>query len=448
MKQNIFIAILIMMRFISPITADLSYIGLMIFAFQGRIQSIQALLLCWFITMANPELVAASSLSGAGRYLVFLAVALVAVLKSSILRGKVRLDKQVKYVLFISCLLVINSIIASPIMDVSLLKAVSWCMVVTSLYAHFISLTKEERLFVERWIYSFFVIILVASVPLIVTSYGYIKNTTGFNGVMNHPQVLGPLMAILGAWTLSDFLQGKRKLLHSLLILGATLLLVLMSEARTAGLAMVLGLVLSMLVVVFHGSRIKHVLPVLLTRRTLAIVWLLITVSIAFSSYLIDGMQHYISKSGRSEASSLLEAYDRSRGRLIEQMKVNISENPWFGIGFGIASDASEMNIRRDQLTGLSIGAAVEKGVMPLAVLEELGVFVFLIIMYWLFTLLKAARQRNFLSIYILFVCLLINMGESIFFSPGGQGLLVLILVACFTANTKHQVSENVENKT
>ncbi len=70
----------------------------------------------------------------------------------------------------------------------------------------------------------------------------------------------------------------------------------------------------------------------------------------------------------------MLEAYDLSRGSLIDEMWQNITEHPLAGIGFGIGSDPSEMEIERDPVFRLPIGAPIEKGVLPIAVVEELGI--------------------------------------------------------------------------
>src|SRR5690606_4707588 len=91
----------------------------------------------------------------------------------------------------------------------------------------------------------------------------------------------------------------------------------------------------------------------------------------------------YISKSGRAEVASVIEAYDTSRGGLIAEMWTNIIDKPLQGIGFGIASDPRDMDVTRDQLLGLPTGAAIEKGVLPLAVLEEVGLIGLILISLW-----------------------------------------------------------------
>jgi hypothetical protein len=150
----------------------------------------------------------------------------------------------------------------------------------------------------------------------------------------------------------------------------------------------------------------------------------------------------YISKSGRADATSIAEAYEVSRGPKIEDMWVNIQDKPFLGIGFGIASKPEQMLVVRDPLLGLPISAAVEKGVLPVAVLEELGALGLQLVALWLWNLIRrAARRGGFTSLTVLFVALLINMGESVLFSPGGMGLLVLIMIGWASSHNRDVAS-------
>ena len=123
------------------------------------------------------------------------------------------------------------------------------------------------------------------------------------------------------------------------------------------------------------------------------------------------------------------------------EMWENIQEKPFFGIGFGVASNIQEMNIKRDPLLGLPIGAAVEKGVLPLAVLEEVGLVGFSVVFAWLFSLLRRWGRGGVMSVSVGLTALLLNMGEATFFSPGGMGLLSLVLIGWVVACGQHKVS-------
>ncbi len=140
-------------------------------------------------------------------------------------------------------------------------------------------------------------------------------------------------------------------------------------------------------------------------------------------------MQHFITKSGRHDVGGLMEAYNRSRGRLMDAMLANIGEHPLTGIGFGIASDPWHMNVRTDAVFGLPVGASIEKGVTPLMVLEELGVFGAALVALWVVALLRGCARGGLAPLAICLTALLLNMGEATLFSPGGFGLLLLVLL-------------------
>src|SRR5690606_8938271 len=120
--------------------------------------------------------------------------------------------------------------------------------------------------------------------------------------------------------------------------------------------------------------------------------------------------------SGRAgSVESFAEAYSKSRGGLIDRMFENINENPLTGIGFGIASIPEEMNIERDPVFGLPIGAAIEKGVMPIALIEELGAPAAIIVAIWIFILIRRAAFNSVTALSVSVTVLLINMGENVF---------------------------------
>ena len=119
----------------------------------------------------------------------------------------------------------------------------------------------------------------------------------------------------------------------------------------------------------------------------------------------------------------------------------NIEAQPWRGIGFGLASDPATMVVDRDPILDLPTGATIEKGVMPIAVLEELGAFGFIAVMLWLWMLIsRAARGGGMTALAVFYTALLLNMGESVLFSPGGMGLLFLILIG-WAASARHETS-------
>jgi hypothetical protein len=67
---------------------------------------------------------------------------------------------------------------------------------------------------------------------------------------------------------------------------------------------------------------------------------------------------------------------------------------------------------------------------MPLAILEEVGIFGAGAVLAWLYVLTRGAARRGIAASVVFWTALVTNMGESTLFSPGGLGLLMLILIA------------------
>jgi hypothetical protein len=108
----------------------------------------------------------------------------------------------------------------------------------------------------------------------------------------------------------------------------------------------------------------------------------------------------------------------------------NIRKHPMTGIGFGIASDPDQMEVGRDPIFNLPVGAPIEKGIMPVAVVEEVGIPGALIVAGWFVLLLRRAARGGIAALAVASTVLFLNLGEANIFSPGGMGLLEIILLA------------------
>lgn len=424
-----YIILAIIMRCASAPTANASYIAIAVYALFGRVQIIQALLLSWIFTMLNSGLVPDASSASLGRYFViFFAAA------SLILRG---INKKInKYVsklniltLFLGILLIVHSLIFSFVVDVSILKIISWLVVVLTLLSAWQGLTFAQRIVLFNQLYWGLIWLLLLSLPLLaVPSIGYMTNGTGFQGFLNHPQAFGPTVALVGALVGGRILEASKPRWLDIALLVLCLVLSILSEARTAGLAMLLGLTVSALLSpMFAGVSRRQMLPGLHSRRLKVAASVALIGAFATGPILIGTLSSYIFK--RTDSTNLIQAADASRGDLVGKMILNIRNNLWTGIGFGIASNPLEMVVERDQLLGLPISALVEKGVMPVAVVEELGIVGALAVLSWIFLVLRRGARAGVPQFAVLITLLLVNFGESMLFSVGGMGMLLLILL-------------------
>lgn len=69
-----------------------------------------------------------------------------------------------------------------------------------------------------------------------------------FRGGLNYPQAFGPTVAILGAISGSRLFSQPKPSWGNLGVFAGSLVLILLSEARTEGVALILGLVIGFIV--------------------------------------------------------------------------------------------------------------------------------------------------------------------------------------------------------
>ena len=237
-------------------------------------------------------------------------------------------------------------------------------------------------------------------------------------------------MALLGAFILGQLLEQKKPSWKLIFSLSFIFLLIFMTESRTSGIALFLAFFIC-IVFIFLISRhnLESYSPAVKSKRLFSIGLILIFFFVIDASYfnLVD---YFITKSSKAEVSGLIDAFITSRSVLYEPMITNIIENPFTGIGFGIASDPKSMAITNDPIFGLPIQAPIEKGITFLMVLEEVGLIGFLLFILWLFLLINRSISNGIAAFLVLITLLLINVGESVLFSPGGAGLIIIIALS------------------
>lgn len=416
------------LRLLSETTANLSFLVLALLALYGRREAILALALSWLFTMLSPGLAPAATLGAVGRYAVIFAAAASVCLRFRPALYQMGQKRIIFFTLLLGVFLLLHSIFFSAMPDVSALKVVSWTVTVATLLAAWGGLSQSQSQQTIDLLFGWLTMVMLVSLPLLVLPIGYLRNGQGFQGVLGHPQAFGPTMSLLGIWLALGLLAQGRPHWHRVLTACLCIVLVIMSEARTAGLALLGGLVCAMLFAILHSrASVVSLYPGLRSPRVISALFLAVFMAVAFAPRVAEKMDMYISK--RTEVDGVMAAYDRSRGRLINEMWANISKSPLTGIGFGIASNPQGMRISRDAIFDLPVGASIEKGVLPLAVVEEVGLFGLLAVLLWGWGVFRRALKGGGLPVGLLGTILLLNLGESTFFSVGGMGMLSMVLL-------------------
>lgn len=261
-----------------------------------------------------------------------------------------------------------------------------------------------------------------------------LSQSTGlFNGVTWHSQTLGPTVAMLNAFVLSDYLSNlrKRSMLY-LALLAAVPILVYMTSSRTALFAYLLSVFASVFFFMGekHASSSKK-------GKVLMNLTLLVIVSAAAIFVLPGGLMRvegFLRKTREIEnmdrSVALSESLTKTRMGLVESGWANFKEKPILGNGFQVSKQMQGID---SSDTKMLFSAPIEKGVLPVMVLEEGGVIgagLFLAFVLSLYAKYRKLQFTCFLSTFTVFLGL--NFGEAAFFSTsGGGGILWMV---CFCA--------------
>lgn len=422
----------LLMRVSDPVTANFSFVLLAFSALLGLPQAIQALFLSWFFSILNEGIQPLPESASITRYLVVSCS-----MFSVFLHGCPVLDWRsagpVAVVSFMFGLAVIvHSLLFSMIPDVSILKVSSWLAVIVTLLLAWDMLDKRKRETLFLQLYYALVFLSVASIPLYFSVLGFLRypGYHFFQGILNHPQAFGLMTASLSILAFGRIVASPKPLFSDLLILPVAVALMYLTKARVAGFSFLAAMMSAgLLVVLFTRRSAKFVVPGLFSKRVHQYALTMVSLGIIFWPNVSSTARGYISK--QSTSSDIIGKIIDSRGILVNPMLENIQRHPLTGIGFGISTNPNKpMVVVRESYFGLPVSATAEKGVMPIAVLEELGAFGFAVFAVLVGVMIRQGLTAGFPAFSMLMLIIWTNMAELTFFSPGGSGLLLLILLA------------------
>lgn len=322
--------------------------------------------------------------------------------------------------------LVIVSLMSAPFVaaapDVSIMKIVTFFV---GACAALIGFWKCRDHNWTPFFIAFLLVVVVASAPLMFSQIGVFLNKRGFQGITNHPQFFGGLLAPLTAWLLAMIYVGKVRPFWIGLVFLA-LVQIFMSESRNAALSVALGLAAA------AGTRVFSLRPgdLRVTPRGLATASAsLLAGAVLLSQFdrVAAFLNAFMSK--RLTGGSLDSIFAESRGQLLRLSLENFADSPWFGIGFGMPSIHWQLEVVR--VGGIPVSASVEKGIWYIAVLEELGVIGAALAIGMIVAIgLPTLRRNAAPAAALVFTIFASNLGEATMFSAGGLGLFLWALLA------------------
>ena len=405
----------------------LVYLVLAGVALLGPKAALQALALSWLATLLNPGIFSKSEAAEMLRWLVIASAFTSVALRS--VRLSMRLPAPIIGVALFSVVATTTSVLTSYAPDVSIVRVLSFFTVAFTVLMAF-DLTRGDSHFWRTWFVSFVGIIIALGLVFVGSDLGYTRNARGFQGLLNHPQLYGSFLAPVLAYLL--FLRRRASLPRYvwpvLLAVGAVSLV--LTQARVGAVALLIGAGVAVVWWTLELAR-RGALRVdgRVLAASLASALVLIPLGVRYSGAVQEGITDFVFK--RSSATYVVEAFEASRGGLIERSLQSFYANPVLGIGFGVPSDPGQLRVSRVPVLGIPLGAPVEKGFTGTSVLEELGLvgFVFFITMIVL-VLRPAFRTRTEAAPVALAVAALaVTIGESVLFAVGGHGLMTWIFL-------------------
>lgn len=248
--------------------------------------------------------------------------------------------------------------------------------------------------------------------------------------MLQHPQMFGPTMGLLATWLFASWLTAPTTSLLRRAVFFLALAWIYLSQARIGALVFLAGALAAITTGPLSAALNKYArIPRIRGGRLVVVVVSLIILGIVAGPSIASRAQEFLGK-GRT-AESIRDAALTSRGFLIEEMMVNIRAKPMVGIGLGIASDLDkEQMVVRDPYFGIAIMAPVEKGVLPIAMVEEFGAPLAILYGIWFGILLLNAIKGGVVNGSLCVAALIFNVAEAVFFSPGGCGMLDLTVAA------------------
>jgi uncharacterized membrane protein YhdT len=424
------IALLLLRISPAPLNA-MSYPCLAVYSLLGRRQAILALFLLYFFNTWTHAFGEPPRLASIFRHFNILVAAFSVLVIHLGRRPRSTIPGFLWWTAGLSALLIAHSGAMSTMPSISILKAISFALTIQTLLTGWSSLSREERTLLEYQIFGFLNALAVFSVPLIGRPAGYLRRTRFFKGLLVHSQTFGPTMAYLATWAITSWLSQRRGRLLLFASFTLSCVMLYLTKSRIALVVLLAGIAAGLIFgPVIHGlSQLQADQGIRKGRLVLLAVVIAVAAGVA-GPRLVSSVNEFLKK-GR-ETESVVDAVKQSREFVVERMLSNIRNRPLTGIGFGVPSNPDVEDwygYTRDPFFGLPIMAPVEKGVMPIAMIEEMGVPLAMLYFVWMGGLFWLSARAGVVPAALCAAGFATGVAEAALFSPGGAGMMTLVLV-------------------
>jgi hypothetical protein len=328
----------------------------------------------------------------------------------------------------------ICSLLSGYFVHIALLKLRSFWVGMTGFFACMHSI-RQRRIDTTEWFVAQAVAVCglcLASLILGVSTNFKEHATAGnlHNLGFYHSQTMGPFGALLVLYLLCVFLfAGHRNRWLCTPLILFLLYCIKLSGSRTGLGTLLFGIVVLLSCAFLWHRRGLERLRINLSRKTLAV--LLIVATFLFIAYevkpgggLSKTIKGFVAKKSTEVESITVEDVTSSRAGAIAHSLSNFRQSPVFGIGFQVATtDYFRQNAS-------VFYAPVEKGFLPTALLEEVGLVGTFFFLVFIFAMLGRLFHDRNVPGFTLFASLLIsNLGEASLFALAGHGAYGWLIV-------------------
>jgi hypothetical protein len=418
------------LRVASKPTSALAYVVLAGWALTGRRQAILSLFFCWLFNMISHVFCGSPLYAAQLRFVIFFAAAFSVLLHGPSRTSTTKVGSLAAATITVLVLIVGHSMVASLITDVSVLKSVTFSVVFMTVLCGWGWMAPAERHLTIQTIFGSLMLVVLFGLPMRLAGRGMMGFSSFFCGVIYHSQTMGMIAATVAAALMAQCLTIRPLRWWRVLLLGLALIELYWTGSRASAVALAGGVGLAFIVQLFGSVLfVRGENPRIVAARLGVAGLLFLLLLIVAGRQIGGGLRKFLLKYGEKEDVSLLEQGMSTRQELIDTMSENIRRHPLSGIGFGVGSTPQRrQNIVRDPYFGLPIMATVEKGVLPFVILEEFGIPLGVMVFFWIGLLVLCASRGGIVPFAVFLTSMLTNLAESSFFSPGGVGLLAIIL--------------------
>jgi O-antigen ligase len=397
--------------------------------------AIRAFSLCFLGLVANQAIVLKTPIWTVARFLLPAICLVRFTLDLSAMRQPLLRPRYLAALLAFVAVAAVLSIATQYFVHIALLKLANFAIGSFAIFAG-IKVIQARRTDMTEWFVAMVVAVAIIGLATIPLGIGY--NFRGdaalaqglFNGPFYHSNTLGPLSAMMAVLMACVVVYGPYRNRWLCVVAGACMVLFMtLTRSRTSLGALVVGLTAMVGLSFFLHRRGMIRLPMRLSRS--ALVALVLTgVGIGLAFDVVSGgrlTQAFIEFSLKGRKADVLTVEDvfASRQFMIDTMWENFQKSPWIGIGFEVA----DTRYFRENAT--LFNAPIEKGVLPIAVLEETGIIgTFFFSLFLAFLVGNMILTLNVPGLSLILTFLAVNLGEAMFFSLAGHGAYGWLMMA------------------